>query len=71
MEVGSIVGGTSLGEYELEKTSDMILRGLGFVGLYDWLFDNNHNNHSCHKYTIIVWLEFLLLFDLSWLIVWW
>jgi len=54
MEVGAIVGGTFLGENELEKTSDMILRGLGFVGLNDRLFDNNHNNHSCRKYTIIV-----------------
>ena len=36
MEVGAIVGGTSLGENELEKTSDMILRGLGFVGLIDY-----------------------------------
>ena len=35
MEVGTIVGGTSLGEYKLGKTSDMILRGLGFVGL-EW-----------------------------------
>ena len=34
MEVGAIVGGTSLGEYELEKRSDLILRRLGFVGLY-------------------------------------
>ena len=35
----------------------------------DQLFDNNHNNHSCRKYTIIVWFEFLLLFDLyDWLV---
>ena len=54
MKVGTIIGGTSLGEYELGKTSDMILRGLEFVGLNDRLFDNNHNNHSCRKYTIIV-----------------
>ena len=33
MEVGAIVGDKSLGENKLEKTSDMILYGLGFVGL--------------------------------------
>ena len=61
MEVGAIVGGTSLGENELEKTSDLILRGLGFV---DMMID-----YSIIIIIIIPVVNILSLFDSNSLVV--
>ena len=55
MEVGAIVGGTSLGENKLWKTSDLILRGLGFVDMMI--------NYSITIIIIIPVVNILSLFD--------